>query len=68
MTIARLTVYSIDKKCALLHSVSDEHMLQCSYVIHYMDTSAAAYRIVSAACNLPVLYGKWQTARRYLKS
>ena len=27
-----------------------------------MDTPAAAYRLVSAACNLPVLYGKWQTA------
>ena len=34
-----------------------------------MDTSVAAYRLVSAACNLLVLYGKWRTAcRHYLKS
>ena len=25
----------------------------CYNVVRYMDTSAAAYRLVSAACNLP---------------
>ena len=35
-------------------------------VVRYMDTSAAAYRLVSAACNLPFLHGKWQAARHYL--
>ena len=36
-------------------------MNTCYNVVRYMDTSLAAYRLVSAACNL-------RTARHYLKS
>ena len=37
-------------------------MNRCYNVVRYMDTSAAAYRLVSAACNLPFMDLKYRIA------
>ena len=42
-------------------------MNTCYNVVRYMDTSAAAYRLVSAACNLPFMDLKYNFLVRHLQ-
>ena len=42
-------------------------MNTCYNVVHYMDTSAAAYRLVSAACNLLFMDLKYNFLVRHLQ-
>ena len=39
----------------------------CYNVVRYMDTSAATYRLVSAACNLPFMDLKYNFLVRHLQ-
>ena len=42
-------------------------MNTCYNVVRYMDTSAATYRLVSAACNLPFMDLKYNFLVRHLQ-
>ena len=42
-------------------------MNKCYNVVRYMDTSAATYRLVSAACNLPFMDLKYNFLVQHLQ-